>query len=180
MGILRKCVSLLLFFLACFGNPQTLAQNSELTERIDLQRMLRPAGYVFAGRVRAIEYLPAKLSNEVATVRITFIVEQAVRGTTAGTNLTVREWAGLWNSGERYRVGERLMLFFYPPSRLGLTSLVGGARGRFVVDRGGRVILPPRMAPDIRPAAERNLEPRNRIPLREFTRAIRQLQNAEK
>src|SRR5579884_917274 len=118
MGMSRKYLSLLLFVLVWSGSSQILAQTSELVARTDLQQIARPAGYIFAGRVRAIEYLPAGAPNEVATVRITFTIEQAVRGATPGASLTVRQWAGLWNSGERYQVGERLMLFLYPPSRL--------------------------------------------------------------
>ena len=77
----------------------------------------------------------------VPTVEITFKVEQAIRGTHDGQLLTIREWAGLWESGERYHSGERLLLFLYGPSKLGLTSPVGGALGRFRVDSGGNVIL---------------------------------------
>ena len=64
-----------------------------------------------------------------------------MRGTRAGEILSIREWAGLWNSGDRYRPGERFLLFLYSPSRLGLTSPVGGQSGRFAVDSGGSVIL---------------------------------------
>jgi hypothetical protein len=55
--------------------------------------------------------------------------------------LTIHEWAGLWDRGERYRVGERVMLFLYSPSKLGLTSPVAGAMGRFVVDAQGRILM---------------------------------------
>jgi hypothetical protein len=41
-----------------------------------------------------------------------------------GQVLTVHEWAGLWSSGKRYCVGERVFLFLYPPGKLGLTSVV--------------------------------------------------------
>jgi hypothetical protein len=37
--------------------------------------------------------------------------------------------------------GERVVLFLYPASKLGLTSCVGGALGRFAVDRSGWVQL---------------------------------------
>jgi len=45
----------------------------------------------------------------------------------------------LWSFGLRYRRGERALLFLYPPSRLGLTSWVGGPLGRFAVDSTGSV-----------------------------------------
>jgi hypothetical protein len=64
-----------------------------------------------------------------------------MRGTAAGQNLTIHEWAGLWNHGERYRVGERVLLFLYSPSKLGLTSPVGGAVGKFKVKSDGQVLM---------------------------------------
>jgi hypothetical protein len=70
---------------------------------------------------------------------VTFQVEHALRGTTTGQNLTIHEWAGLWTSKEHYRVGERVMLFLYPLSRLGLTSPVAGPMGRFAIDPQGRI-----------------------------------------
>jgi hypothetical protein len=70
---------------------------------------------------------------------VTFQVEHALRGTTTGQNLTIHEWAGLWNTKERYRVGERVLLFLYPPSKLGLTSPVAGPMGRFAIDPQGRI-----------------------------------------
>lgn len=118
MGISRTYIWILLFFCGWLGAPQTLSQNGELVKRIDLQPIMRPAGYIFAGRVTAIEYKPSRSANEVATVRITFTVEPAIRGTTTGTKVSIREWAGLWNSGERYRVGERLVLFYICPAGL--------------------------------------------------------------
>jgi hypothetical protein len=64
-------------------------------------------------------------------LRVTFLVGDALRGANPGEPLTVSEWDGLWISGDRYRVGEDLLLFLYPPSgALGLTTTVGGSRGR--------------------------------------------------
>jgi hypothetical protein len=41
----------------------------------------------------------------------------------------------------RYRVGERMVLILHPASRLGLTSPVGGAIGRYEIDKLGRVVV---------------------------------------
>ena len=54
--------------------------------------------------------------NDVATVQITFRVEQAMRGTRAGQILTIREWAGLWNSGERYHPENAFCCFSTVPA----------------------------------------------------------------
>jgi hypothetical protein len=106
-----------------------------------LSQLVRNAGYIFTGTVRSIERVVPSGSNEVATMRITFQVGQAIRGVQAGQTLVIHEWAGLWESGPRYRRGEHILLFLYHPSRLGLTSTVGGPMGRFNVDQNGQVIL---------------------------------------
>jgi len=118
-------------------------------------------------------------------MRITFRVEQAIRGVRTGQMLVIREWAGLWESGERYRTGERVLLFLYSPSKLGLTSPVGGPLGRFAMDSNGRVILNRDILDrDILdgeragvlssdPAIETGLRGKARVSSRDFARAIR-------
>jgi hypothetical protein len=103
--------------------------------------LARAAGTIFSGTVTAIRRRPASQSEAVETVAITFRVENAIRGATPGQDLTISQWIGLWSSGQRYRVGERVLLFLYPPSKLGLTSCVAGATGRFTIDPRGRVLL---------------------------------------
>jgi hypothetical protein len=102
------------------------------------------SGYIFSGTVKAVERLEPRSGGSVAVMRITFYVDQGLRGTRTGQTLVIREWAGLWQAGEQYRPGERVMLFLYPPSKLGLTSPVGGKSGRFSVGASGRVIVEPR------------------------------------
>ena len=96
---------------------------------------------IFSGRVTAIARGTTSGNQAIETVVITFHVERAIRGVRAGEPLTVVQWAGLWSGGQPYQIGERLLLFLYPPSRLGLTSSVGGSLGRFAVDSGGRILL---------------------------------------
>jgi hypothetical protein len=103
--------------------------------------LARAAGTIFSGTVTAIRRLPASPSEVVETVAISFHVESAIRGATPGQDLTISQWIGLWSSGQHYRVGERVLLFLYPPSKLGLTSCVAGAMGRFMIDPQGRVLL---------------------------------------
>lgn len=105
-------------------------------------QLARKAGIIFSGTVVRINRSAAAGPGEaVGTVEITFHVENAIRGTTAGEFLTVTQWIGIWSSGQRYRVGERLLLFLYPRSRVGLTSCVGAHLGRFTLDSSGRVWL---------------------------------------
>lgn len=89
---------------------------------------------IFSGTVTRIDHHAATSGAPVETVSITFHVENAIRGVTPGENLTITQWIGLWSAGQRYRVGERVLLFLYPRSKLGLTSCVGGEIGRFTVD----------------------------------------------
>jgi len=140
---------------------------------LSLRQLTRPAGYIFAGRVTSVR---ARLTpDQVGTVEITFRVERSIRGAQPGSALTIREWAGLWSSGARYRVGERVMLFLYPPSPLGLTSPVGGDYGHFALDHDGQVILgPARSHPTFTaPEVDPPLRGRNRVAYRDFARAIR-------
>ncbi len=124
--------SLLLCLLSFLAHAQTARAPS-------LHQLAASAGYIFAGTVMTVERAPAVHPNEVETVRVTFRVEEGVRGVRARQTLTIREWAGLWTSGERYRPGQRVVLMLYAPSRVGLTSPVGGAMGRFALDGDGNV-----------------------------------------
>ena len=103
--------------------------------------ILRDSAKIFSGTVLQIEHRNSDSSSALATTEIRFHVDQAIRGVSRGQLIEVNEWAGLWQAGERYRPGERVLLFLYPPSKLGLTSPVGQGAGRFTVDRTGRVIV---------------------------------------
>jgi len=52
-----------------------------------LRQLTRDSGYIFAGRVSAIERVPAASNPEGAAVRITFQVEQGIRGVRTGQTL---------------------------------------------------------------------------------------------
>jgi hypothetical protein len=104
------------------------------------QQLVRSAGIIFSGRVTSVGRADSS-ARDPASTSVTFRVEHAIRGTSPGENLTIQEWAGLWTSGERYRVGERVLLFLYAPSKLGLTSPVAGTMGRFAMDSEGKVVM---------------------------------------
>jgi hypothetical protein len=103
--------------------------------------MIRAAGIIFSGRVTFIGQTARSSRPDAASTAITFQVEHAIRGTSTGQSLTIREWAGLWTNGERYRVGQRVLLFLYSPSKLGLTSPVAGGMGRFAMDSQGQIVM---------------------------------------
>ena len=129
------------------------------------------AGTIFSGTVTWIDHPAATSGAPVETVSITFHVENAIRGVTPGQDLTILQWIGLWSVGQRYRVGERVLLFLYPRSKLGLTSCEGGQIGRFVVDTRGRVLLSQRHLLAFR--TDPVLGGRSRVPFRDFARAVR-------
>ena len=130
---------LVLFVLLSLALPiLSDAQAGPTASAPDLRSMAAKSGYIFAGTVVRVQR-SAPPSGTIETVRITFHVDQPMRGVQAGQIFTIREWAGLWNAGDHYRVGERVVLFLYPTSRLGLTSPVGGRSGHFTVDNKGNV-----------------------------------------
>jgi hypothetical protein len=102
-----------------------------------LSQVIYSSGYIFQGTVTELRWLKPRNPQDVATVQITFRVVQGIRGVQTGQMLSVKEWAGLWNSSSRYHVGENVVLFLYQPSKLGLTSPVAGPLGRFTVGSGG-------------------------------------------
>ena len=136
--------------------------------------LTQSSGYIFAGTVKSVERVAPK-GNGVATVQINFHVDQGLRGARTGQMLAIREWGGLWESGESYRPGERVLLFLYPPSKLGLTSPVRGPMGRFKIGPDGQVALNPGrisfLAP--RPRVRDSLRGRTRIAPVELVRYLR-------
>ena len=104
-------------------------------------RIVPAAGIIFSGHVTAVSRGPSPAGTTSASTVITFHVDEGIRGTSTGQMLTIREWEGLWDRGEQYRIGEGVFLFLYPPSRLGLTSPVGGSSGRFAVDWQRRIVM---------------------------------------
>ena len=131
--------------------------------------VIQSSGCIFAGTVKSVERVAPK-GNSVATILINFHVDQGIRGVHTGQMLAVREWAGLWQSGARYRPGERVLLFLYPLSKLGLTSPVGGPLGRFGIGPDGRIPVAPRRVNLRRPASGVHVQGNIRLSPRDFVR----------
>ena len=135
-----------------------------------LRRLAQHAGTIFSGTVTSVVPVDATSPGEIPAVAITFHVEQAIRGAVPGQAFTLREWRGLWNDAPRYRPGQRMLLFLFPRSRLGLTSTVAGPLGRFRMDSSGHVLLNPQQAAAF--GYDPKLNPATRIPFPEFARAV--------
>jgi hypothetical protein len=139
--------------------------------------IVRAAGTIFSGTVTAIARRPAARGQSVETVAITFHVDQAIRGVTPGENLTISQWIGLWSGGQRYRVGERVLLFLYPRSKLGLTSCVAGPVGRLALDSSGHVLLSAQHLAAFR--ADPVLGGKSRVRYRDFALAVQRASEEE-
>jgi hypothetical protein len=100
-----------------------------------------------------------------------------MRGVSPGQKLTIHEWAGLWARGESYYVGERVLLFLYAPGKLGLTSPVAGALGRFALDSRGYIVMSPQHVVTL--AADPILGGKTVVPYADFARAVRRSSGEE-
>jgi len=148
--------------LAWLSNA-ALAQQSDqvIAERVlgpQWKKLSRRAGMIFAGTVvaasihsvtdgtAAAERIAmgtnaAKTTSGTApAVQFSFHVDEAIAGVERGQVLTIREWAGALARQRPMRLGEHFLIFVYPPSRLGLTSPVGGSLGQIALDASGNNI----------------------------------------
>lgn len=139
-------------------------------------QIVQAAGIIFSGLVTAVGHGGAS-GAEPASTTVTFQVQRAMRGVSLGQSLTIREWAGLWASGERYRVGERVFLILYPPSKLGLTSPVAGNMGRFAINSRGMIVITPQHAAALLP--DPILGGRTLVPYKDFAKAVQRFGGEE-
>lgn len=144
---------------------------------LSLTQLTKKAGFIFAGRVLRVER-PAAQADRVPVVQVTLQVEHALLGTQRGQIFTLTQWAGAWDSGPHLRPGQRLLLFLYPCSPTGLTSVVGGRLGQFDLDAGGNIVLRGEQQrvllsqPD-QPAGWRSTRPPAKFRYRDFAGRIR-------
>lgn len=147
------------------------------------EQLSRSAGMVFSGTVLTVEALPAGKGQPLPIIQVKFRVDRAIAGVQPGQEITIREWAGAWSSHRAMRRGQRLLLFLYAPSRLGLTSPVGGSLGQVALDGRGEIAVAPNPAPatEVRNArqATRQTDAQTSITLRQLEQAIRSARNSK-
>lgn len=155
----KRALVIALAFVLNLGVPSfAAAQESDqaVAERIlgpQWKQLSRRAGMIFAGTVltsatRTVTAPTAATDQTVPgatpAIQLSFHVERAIAGVERGQILTIREWAGAWSRHRPMRSGQHILLFLYPPSRLGLTSPVGGSSGLIALDAaldpGGQVL----------------------------------------
>jgi hypothetical protein len=139
-----------LAFLSSF----VAAQQSDqvLAERVlgpQWKQLSRRAGMIFAGTVltAAAQTVnsPTAATDRIdpgttPAVQLSFRVDEAIAGVERGQVLTIHEWAGAWSMHRPMSKGQRFLIFLYPPSRLGLTSPVGGSLGQIALDPSGQTV----------------------------------------
>jgi len=170
MRLLRRNIAVTSFLLlpAIFA----VAQRRPGAQVDNFNQFARNSGYIFSGTVLKIQRTTAG-ENAIAFAQISFRVDEAIQGVRSGEILTIREWSGLWDSGERYRHGERVLLFLYPASKLGFTSPVEGPLGRFAVDHAGNVHINDRQRQSLSfHRAQPRFVGRTRVSPREFAHEI--------
>lgn len=157
----------LVFRAGClFSADNVIPQRPE--SDVTFEALTRRAAIIFAGRVVKIEF-PGESRLEQGSetdpfVQITFQVDDGIRGAKSGDLITIQEWTGLWGgkatAAQRYRVGEKVLIFYHRPNAAGITSPVGGAAGRFPI--AGRDLIrltPQRSQTLLRSKRLREIEP---------------------
>lgn len=97
-----------------------------------LQEVARQAAVIFTGSVSSVTPDPA------GGAKITFAVEQGVRGVASGSRYTMHVTA--WGGGaERYFPGERALFLLTAPSAAGYSAPVMGERG--IVPQSGDALV---------------------------------------
>jgi hypothetical protein len=134
MRIRRWLVWLLWPAIAAAG--QQRVATPDVSVAAALGNLSARAATAFVGQVTAIR-------REGGVVEVVFRVDTQVLGQ-AGATYTLREWAGMWPPGmQRYRLGERALVFLHGASSAGLSSAVDGGEGVVPVmaDSDGTVLL---------------------------------------
>jgi hypothetical protein len=96
---------------------------------------------IFAGTVLSAAGAPDRAAvGPTPSLELIFRVDEPIAGVERGQILTIHEWTGAWSMHRPMNRGQRILLFLYPPSRLGLTSPVGGSLGQIALDLTGKII----------------------------------------
>lgn len=142
----------LVCLILCPLSAAATASDRAAAERVlgpQWEQLAQRAGMIFTATVlnsgSAVEPAGAlsNLRQGEDFVEFKFRIDRPIAGVQRGQILAIREWTGALSRQPALRSGERVLLFLYPPSRLGLTSPVGGARGQIRLDSTGQSIAGP-------------------------------------
>src|SRR5512139_2615236 len=126
--ILRSIV--LTAVVLCFWEAPLYSQKSTM----NLESLIRESGMIFTGKVIDAETGTKDRMNLYMT-RYTFEVLEPIYGV-EGDTLRIKQYGGeaggkkVYPAGvPRFEKGEEVLVMFYPPSRIGMTSTVGKDQG---------------------------------------------------
>ena len=126
--------------LACFVSAGILVEASQVRS-LNLEDLAGRADRIFAGRCLSVRSIPHPQLGAVE--QVTFEVEESIKGQ-LGSRLTIRMLPSRQSVAgpSQFKEGERVLLFLYRDSDLGLTSPVAMGQGRFsiVTDKQGRSV----------------------------------------
>lgn len=123
----QRTLACLVVFLCATVHAQSAPPPS--TTEDALRQMFDQAAIIFTGQVTAVRHA-ASPNGSTGTLEVDFSIDDAIRGTTAHTTYTLREWAGLApDSDASFLVGHRYLMLLHSPGPSGLTSPVGGPDG---------------------------------------------------
>jgi hypothetical protein len=146
MRVFVRALAVALAFLSSLAAAQQSAQPSDqaVAQRVlgpRWQQVSRRAGMIFAGTVLSAARAPDRAAvGPTPSLELIFRVDEPIAGVERGQILTIHEWTGAWSMHRPMNRGQRILLFLYPPSRLGLTSPVGGSLGQIALDLTGKII----------------------------------------
>jgi len=142
------CVAFICSLIFCPpGLARAQSEDQALAERVLGPRwkpLLRRAGMIFVGTVLSAP--PAspftdRVTTASSSVQLRFRVDRAIAGVEDGQIVNIREWAGAVSLQRPMVEGQHVLLFLYPPGRLGFTSPVGGAFGQIALDSSGTYVV---------------------------------------
>jgi len=145
----RRILAVVITWLVVCLSGFAAAQPSDevVAERVlgpQWKQLSRRAGMIFGGTVLSVE-APNGATDRTSTgapptVQLRFRVDQPIAGVEPGQVLTIHEWSGAWSMHRPMSSGQHVLLFLYPPSRLGLTSPVAGPLGQIALDSSGMYV----------------------------------------
>ena len=178
-----RCV--LIAGIACLSSLVAAQSDQVVAERVlgpQWKQLSRRAGMIFAGTVlTAIAPTAAPdpaVSETIPAPPLSLRVDQAIAGVERGQVLTVHQWAGAWSMHRPLLRGQRILIFLYPLSRLGLTSPVGGSLGQFALDPGGKNVLHHGQNPAPPTLLRSESSPQPRVPVDPGSVSVVQLERA--
>lgn len=165
MRVSKRILFVVVVFVWGLCGPNSVAAQEsdqviadQIAERVlgrEWKQLSRRAGMIFAGTVVGKAALAPPFDNAALTntaqrvvvdqpvsrmipsIQFTLRVDRAIIGVEAGQVLTIHEWSGASFVRRPLVRGQRILIFLYAPSRLGLTSPVGGASGEIALEANG-------------------------------------------